>query len=100
MAYHNFDQDEMILRDWLALDRTILANERTLLAYIRTSIALLATGGVIIKIFGVNIWLSIIGLLLILAATGTLFLGIIRFKNLARNLRHIHVKKPADVTEQ
>lgn len=32
---YKFNKDEMILRDFLAVDRTLLANERTLLAYIR-----------------------------------------------------------------
>ncbi|MGN0027609.1 MAG: DUF202 domain-containing protein, partial [Clostridium sp.] len=39
---YNFKKEEMILRDFLAADRTLLANERTLLAYIRTGISLLA----------------------------------------------------------
>lgn len=34
---------EMILRDYLALDRTRLANVRTLLSFLRTSLYLLAT---------------------------------------------------------
>ncbi len=35
---YKFNKDEMILRDFLAVDRTLLANERTLLAYIRTGV--------------------------------------------------------------
>ena len=38
----------MILRDYLAADRTYLANERTLLAYIRTCVGLFATGAALI----------------------------------------------------
>lgn len=34
-------RDEIILRDYLALERTKLANERTLLAYFRTSLYML-----------------------------------------------------------
>lgn len=41
---YNHDKDEMILRDFLATDRTILANERTFLAYLRTFISFFATG--------------------------------------------------------
>ena len=37
--YTKYDKEDMILRDWLATDRTILANERTFLAYIRTAFA-------------------------------------------------------------
>ncbi|MBF0209128.1 MAG: DUF202 domain-containing protein, partial [Oligoflexia bacterium] len=42
--YSNFIGDQLILRDWLAIDRTILANKRTLLAYIRTSMAFFISG--------------------------------------------------------
>lgn len=45
MAYGNVNVDEMILRDHLAHERTVLANERTFLAYVGTAIALLAGGG-------------------------------------------------------
>lgn len=39
---YNFKlKEEIILRDYLALERTRLANERTLLSYIRSSIYLL-----------------------------------------------------------
>jgi putative membrane protein len=43
-TYTGFSPDELILRDRLAIDRTILANERTLLAYARTALALLIAG--------------------------------------------------------
>ncbi|HEX9972048.1 MAG TPA: DUF202 domain-containing protein, partial [bacterium] len=33
--YQEFSESDLILRDRLALDRTVLANERTLLAYVR-----------------------------------------------------------------
>ena len=42
--YSRFDGAELILRDELAIDRTLLANERTLLAYLRSGIALLIAG--------------------------------------------------------
>ena len=42
---HIFEsRDEVILRDYLALERTKLANERTLLAYLRTSLYMLLGG--------------------------------------------------------
>ncbi len=51
LPYDNFNADEFIIRDWLALDRTVLANERTFLAYGRTSLALMAAGITLIKVF-------------------------------------------------
>jgi len=48
--YADFQREDMILRDWLALDRTVLANKRTFLAYGRTSIALMALGIAFVKL--------------------------------------------------
>ena len=45
MPYSKFRTEEMILRDWLARDRTVLANERTLLAYLRTTLMLWISAG-------------------------------------------------------
>ncbi len=41
----------MILRDYLAIDRTILTNETAFMAYVRTALALLAAGVSLIKFF-------------------------------------------------
>lgn len=49
--YEQFANAELILRDQLAIDRTILANERTFLAYIRTALSLILTGVGFIKFF-------------------------------------------------
>ena len=48
--YEEFKREEMILRDWLALDRTVLANKRTFLAYGRTAIAMFALGIAFVKL--------------------------------------------------
>jgi len=47
--YSRFDGNDLILRDELAVDRTLLANERTLLAYLRSGVALLIAGVSIIN---------------------------------------------------
>lgn len=53
-------EKDLILRDWLALERTHLANERTFLAYFRTAFVFLATGLTLIKLdyFENLIWLG------------------------------------------
>lgn len=69
------DKEEMILRDYLAVDRTILANETSFMSYIRTALALIAAGASLIKFFtdpftavlgwsfiGVGAWLAVHGL--------------------------------------
>ncbi|MHC9541852.1 MAG: YidH family protein [Vulcanimicrobiota bacterium] len=42
--YSQFTEDELIVRDRLALSRTQLANERTVLAYVRTALAFVVAG--------------------------------------------------------
>jgi putative membrane protein len=49
--YERFADTDLILRDQLAIDRTVLANERTFLAYCRTALALVLTGAGCIKFF-------------------------------------------------
>ncbi|MEX0772240.1 MAG: DUF202 domain-containing protein [Balneolales bacterium] len=43
---------EIILRDYLALERTRLANERTLLSYVRTSLYLIIGGIAFLQVEG------------------------------------------------
>lgn len=54
--YTSYMQDHKgkILRDYLAIDRTILANETSFMAYVRTSLTLIAGGATIIKFFGAD----------------------------------------------
>jgi putative membrane protein len=49
MTEKNFEQ-ELIIRDYLARQRTSLANERTLLAYIRTSLYFLVSGTALFEV--------------------------------------------------
>jgi len=70
------NKERIILRDFLALERTTLANERTLFAYIRTSLYLVLGGIALIQVddlkklvwlgyvaFAVSIFLIVFGLL-------------------------------------
>ena len=79
MAYDNIPPEKLILRDVLALDRTLLANERTLLAYMRTATMLLISGITIIKLFSDNPSMVIFGYLLLPVSLGTAILGTLRF---------------------
>lgn len=45
------DNKNMILRDYLAIDRTILANETAYMSYVRTSLTLIAAGATLLKFF-------------------------------------------------
>ena len=64
--YERYAGEKLILRDQLAIDRTILANERTFLSYCRTALALVVTGVGAIKLLN-GISALIAGAALILA---------------------------------
>ena len=96
MPYSRFSYEELILRDHLAVDRTILANERTLLSYVRTAIMLLVTGVTLIKFFPTQMTVYILGYLFLPLAFGVGIFGIARYRLIARRIRHV---TPAKCTE-
>jgi putative membrane protein len=83
------NREKIILRDFLALERTTLANERTLFAYIRTSLYLILGGIAFLKMESLqNIqWLSYLSF-------GISFLmivyGLIRYFKLRRKLQKFY----------
>lgn len=60
--YKNFLAKQLILRDYLAIERTILTNEATFLAYIRTSLTLLVVGVTLFHLSPENEFFQYIGL--------------------------------------
>ncbi|MCH7396866.1 DUF202 domain-containing protein [Belliella sp. DSM 107340] len=50
MEKENLTDDQMIVRDYLARQRTTLANDRTLLSYIRTSLYFLVSGTALMEV--------------------------------------------------
>lgn len=93
MPYTKFDPNEMIMRDFLAYDRTILANERTLLAYIRTTIAFLAAGVTIIKIFPDDSSAQVAGVGICIAAGLTGIMGPMSFIRQSRRLKRVSARE-------
>jgi putative membrane protein len=79
------EKKDLILRDWLAIERTKLANERTFLAYFRTAFVFLATGMTFLKLdyFEDFRWLGVVFLALFPVM---LILGIIRLFKVKRNI--------------
>lgn len=55
------DKEEMILRDYLAVDRTLLANETSFMSYVRTSLTLIAAGATLVKFFDGNPIFQVLG---------------------------------------
>ena len=44
------DNNPLITRDWLAVERTRMANERTFLAYLRSGLVFLASGVTVLEV--------------------------------------------------
>ena len=68
----------MELRDYLALDRTLLSNERTLLAYMGSFVGFMSAGVGMVTILDFTLT-TVLGGLFIAAAPTMLTIGIIRY---------------------
>lgn len=90
MIDDNFDTEDLILRDRLALDRTRMANERTLLAYLRTALMLLVAGATAVKLVEANRSIVVTGWILLGLGTLVGVIGIWRFLAMRRAInRHV-----------
>ena len=94
-------EDQLILRDHLAADRTILANERTFLAYIRTALTLFVAGlsFVHLEIFNSNI-VVVIGAVFILLGIATFFVGLVRYKRMQALIHKIKQAERKELGEE
>lgn len=88
MPYSRFNSSKLILRDELAIDRTLLANERTLMAYLRFGVALLIAG-VSIMHFSSEGWFWMIGLVCIPAGIITGVIGIVRYRKMSKKIASV-----------
>jgi putative membrane protein len=94
--YKNLDHDKLIIRDFLAKDRTEMANERTLLAYARTAIMVFATGVTLVKLFADDAFLVLIGHALFPASLLLFILGIVRFIKVRKELSAFYKQKSSE----
>lgn len=95
-------EDQLILRDHLAADRTILANERTFLAYIRTALTLFVAGlsFVHLKEFFTSYIVEVIGVIFILLGIATFFVGLFRYKRMQALIRKIKTEELKELEEE
>jgi putative membrane protein len=95
--YSKFESEDLILRDQLAIDRTLLANERTLMAYLRSAVALVIAGTSIMN-FSNQYWFWMTGLACIPTGVITGAIGVVRYQkmnasiNLVRNNKNTRSK--------
>jgi putative membrane protein len=92
--YARFVQEDLILRDELAIDRTLLANERTLLAYLRSGVALLIAGASILH-FSQESWFLVVGLACIPVGILTSLVGISRYRAMNRAIALVRNRSQA-----
>lgn len=77
--YQRFVEDDLTLRDLLAVDRTVVANERTLLGYIRTTLALVLSGGSMVKFLD-DPYLQMLGWLFLGCGVPVMVVGLWRYR--------------------
>lgn len=74
---------DLVLREYLAIERTRLANETTLLAYIRTGLYFLVAGSTLGHVIDSVFW-NIVGTPLIVIGLIIMGLGLVRYFRLKR----------------
>ena len=89
--YSRFHSNELILRDELAIDRTLLANERTLLAYLRSGVTLLIAGVSIVH-FSHEGWFWAAGIICVPIGFVTGIIGVARYRRMNNSIRLIRDK--------
>ncbi len=82
--YNRF-RSGMILRDYLARDRTELANERTFLAYVRTALGFVATGAGLLKLFD-SAAAACSGYALLAVSPLILIAGVVKYSRMRKRL--------------
>ena len=87
--YSRIDADQMILRDELAVERTMLANERTLLAYLRSAVGLLIAGVSIMHFSQATSWFRIFGIACIPAGIIVGLVGTARFWRMHKSISRL-----------
>lgn len=83
--YARFQNNDLILRDELAIDRTLLANENTLLAYLRSALTLIIAGVTFIHFFTAS-WLLWLGVAFVPLGIGVGLFGAWRFRRMQRSI--------------
>ncbi|MEN2284409.1 DUF202 domain-containing protein [Algoriphagus sp. SE2] len=79
-------ENELIIRDYLARQRTTLANERTLLSFIRTSLYFLVSGIALFEVEKLN-HIRQLGYLAMVLSLVFLVVGIISYFKIKKRLK-------------
>lgn len=93
--YSRFEKHDLILRDELAIDRTLLANERTLLAYLRSGVALIIAGTSIMH-FADQSWFQAVGAACIPTGIIASIVGILRYRKMNSAIAFVRNKQKSE----
>ena len=85
MVYERIESENLILRDLLAIDRTVLSNQRSFLACIRTSLSVFVAGVSFIKFIGYT-WTTVIGWAFMPLSAALLLIGVSRYLHMKRRI--------------
>jgi putative membrane protein len=77
---------EIVLREYLAIERTKMANETTLLAYIRTGLYFVVAGSTLGHIVETTFW-KIVEMPLIFVGLSIMVMGIIRHRKVSKAIQ-------------
>jgi len=78
---------DLVLREYLAIERTKLANERSLLAYTRTGLYFVVAGSTLGELIDTTFW-KMMGLPLIITGILITVLGVVRFIQVGREIKN------------
>lgn len=92
MEKEQLSDNELIVRDYLARQRTSLANDRTLLSYIRTSLYFLVSGTALLEVNALS-HISSLGFLAFALSLGMLLIGFLSYYRVKRKLRKHYYQK-------
>jgi len=98
-AYGRVAEEELILRDRLAAERTVLANERTLLAYVRTALGTFVAGVSFLQFFTSAI-VQALGWAFTAASLAMLIFGIVRYRQAGRSLQRLRAVRDRSADEE
>ena len=85
-------EDDLDLRECLALERTTLANERTFLSYARTAVMVFITGITVFKLFPDYLIIFILGWSAVLLSVILFFIGLKKYTRRFRSIAMIESK--------
>ena len=95
-VYKDFLAKQLILRDYLSIERTILTNESTFLAYVRTGLTIIVVGITGFKLSTGNALFEWIGIILALSGVLTLIIGISKTVQMRHKI-HKFLKKREEI---